>query len=62
VSFLGAATIFRGCKAGGIEGITTAASILLSSAVGLAVALDQFILAVGVTTLSLIVLRALKIV
>ena len=62
VGFLGAGTMFRSSKAGGIEDLSTAASILLSSAVDIAVALDQFILAVGVTILSLIVLQAMKIV
>jgi putative Mg2+ transporter-C (MgtC) family protein len=56
VSFLGAGTIMR---RGGhdVEGLTTAASILLASGVGLAVALSQVVLAAGVTVLGLVTLR-----
>jgi putative Mg2+ transporter-C (MgtC) family protein len=60
ISFLGAGTIFRRSKGEQVEGLTTAATILLSSAIGIAVALRQFILAVGVTLLALFVLRGLR--
>jgi putative Mg2+ transporter-C (MgtC) family protein len=59
VSFLGAGTIIRGDSARKIEGLTTAASILLAAAVGVCAALAQFILAVGVAGLALITLRAI---
>lgn len=59
VSFLGAGTIFRRSKGHFVEGLTTAASILLCAAVGIAVALGQLVLAVGTTILVLIVLRGL---
>jgi putative Mg2+ transporter-C (MgtC) family protein len=59
ISFLGAGTIFRRSRSEQVEGLTTAASILLCAAVGISVALRQFVLAVGVTLLALIVLRAL---
>lgn len=62
VSFLGAGTIFRRGNAGGVEGLTTAASILLSAGIGISVALRQFVLAVGITLLALLVLRGLKVV
>ncbi len=62
ISFLGAGTIFRRSRSEQVEGLTTAASILLSAAVGISVALRQFTLAVGVTVLSLIVLRGLTII
>ncbi|MGB9429144.1 MAG: MgtC/SapB family protein [Gammaproteobacteria bacterium] len=62
VSFLGAGTIFR--SGGGdnskVGGLTTAATIWTSAAVGLAVALGQLIAAVGVTILALVVLRGMK--
>jgi putative Mg2+ transporter-C (MgtC) family protein len=57
VSFLGAGTIFRHREENQVEGLTTAASILLCSAVGICVALHHFILAVGVVVLALFVLR-----
>ena len=59
ISFLGAGTIFRRDRSEQVEGLTTAASILLCAAVGISVALRQFVLAAGVTLLALIVLRGL---
>lgn len=60
ISFLGAGTIFRRTdQKEHVEGLTTASSILLSSAIGISVALRQFVLAIGVTLLALIVLRGL---
>ena len=59
ISFLGAGTIFRRSSSEQVQGLTTAASILLCAAVGISVALRQFVLAVGVTLLALIVLRGL---
>lgn len=59
ISFLGAGTIFRRSSGEQVQGLTTAASILLCAAVGISVALRQFVLAVGVTLLALIVLRGL---
>jgi putative Mg2+ transporter-C (MgtC) family protein len=60
VSFLGAGTIFRR-EGGQVEGLTTAATILLASGVGLACALEHYVVAVGVTVLTLLVLRLIKI-
>lgn len=60
ISFLGAGTIFRRTEQDAIQGLTTASSILLCAALGICVALRQFLLAVGVTVLALIVLRGLK--
>jgi putative Mg2+ transporter-C (MgtC) family protein len=45
VSFLGAGTILRRGSGREIEGLTTAASLLLAAAVGVAVALSQLVLA-----------------
>lgn len=62
VSFLGAGTIFRSSgEHSKVGGLTTAATIWTSAAVGLAVALGQLIAAVGVTILALIVLRGMKV-
>jgi putative Mg2+ transporter-C (MgtC) family protein len=62
VSFLGAGTIIRHGAKNRIEGLTTAASILMSAAVGIAVALSQWVLAIGVTLLVLITLRGMGLV
>lgn len=57
VSFLGAGTIFRDRNVHHAQGLTTAASLLVVATVGICVALDRYILGVGVTILALIVLR-----
>ena len=57
ISLLGAGTIFRRDQSEQVQGLTTAASILLCAAVGISIALRQFVLAVGVTLLALVVLR-----
>jgi putative Mg2+ transporter-C (MgtC) family protein len=57
ISFLGAGTIFRHPTKQHVEGLTTAASLLFSGAIGISVALRQFVLAVAVTVLTLTVLR-----
>jgi putative Mg2+ transporter-C (MgtC) family protein len=62
VAFLGAGTIFRSRNDGTIEGLTTAASLLLVSAIGIAVALRQLLLAVLVTFVTLGLLRAVAII
>jgi putative Mg2+ transporter-C (MgtC) family protein len=57
VGFLGAGTIFRNRDATSIEGLTTAASLLLVAAIGITVALQQVLLAVLVTVFTLVLLR-----
>jgi putative Mg2+ transporter-C (MgtC) family protein len=57
-AFLGAGTIFRDRERHAIEGLTTAASLLLVAAVGIAVALAQLLLALAVTLFSLVLLRS----
>ena len=60
VAFLGAGTIFRDPRGGAVEGLTTAASLLLVSAIGISVALKQLVLAGAVTILTLILLRVVR--
>lgn len=62
VSFLGAGTIIRSSTHRQVEGLTTAASILFATAVGVCVALSQLILAVGATVLVLVTLRGVGVV
>lgn len=56
-AFLGAGTIFRHRGNAQVEGLTTAASLLLVAAIGIAVALRQLLIAGMVTVLSLVLLR-----
>lgn len=58
VSFIGAGTIFRSSDS--VRGLTTGASLLMVAGVGIAVALGELYLAVTVTVLSLVLLRAMK--
>jgi len=60
VGFLGAGTIIRRGDTDHVGGLTTAASILFAAAVGICVALRQFVLALGVTILALLTLHSVK--
>lgn len=60
-AFLGAGTIFRH-GADRVEGLTTAASLLLVAAIGVAVGLEQVFLALLVTLLALVLLRLARLV
>jgi putative Mg2+ transporter-C (MgtC) family protein len=62
VSFLGAGTIIRRTGNHRVEGLTTAASILFASAVAVAVAVWQFVVAIGATVLVLITLRVVAVI
>lgn len=57
VSFIGAGTIIRRGAGQVVEGLTTAASMLFTTAVGISIALSQFELGIGVTVLALVTLR-----
>jgi putative Mg2+ transporter-C (MgtC) family protein len=59
VGFIGAGTILRRDQPGQVEGLTTAASLLLTAAVGIAASSGRTVLAIGVTLLALVVLRGL---
>lgn len=57
VAFLGAGTIFRDTDIQRASGLTTAASLLVVATIGISIALNCYILAVGITILTLLVLR-----
>lgn len=59
ISFLGAGTIFLSREKGKVEGLTTAASILATAAVGMIVGLEKYFLATVSTIIIFIVLRLL---
>jgi putative Mg2+ transporter-C (MgtC) family protein len=60
ISFLGAGTIMQREEKGKVEGLTTAASVLATAAIGMAVALHLSLISVGVTLLILVINRALN--
>jgi putative Mg2+ transporter-C (MgtC) family protein len=57
ISFLGAGTIFVSGGQDRVKGLTTAASIWVTAAVGIAVGLERYVLAVGSTLLILVILH-----
>ncbi len=60
VGFIGAGTILKLSSAGRVHGLTTAASLWLSAALGVAVSLGEWRLALYASLLALIVLMLLK--
>jgi putative Mg2+ transporter-C (MgtC) family protein len=56
ISFLGAGTIIRDTEGKEVHGLTTAASILFVSGIGVAVASEAYIMAIAITALNLFVL------
>lgn len=59
IGFIGAGTIFFSGHKDRIRGLTTAASIWVTAAIGAAVAIDRYIVAAGGTILVLFILRVL---
>jgi putative Mg2+ transporter-C (MgtC) family protein len=60
IGFLGAGTILKLTDKAEVKGLTTAASIWLAAAVGVACGLKQYPLAVSAVVLALVVLEALR--
>lgn len=57
ISFLGAGTIFVGGRRNRVKGLTTAASIWATAALGIAVGLERYVLATGATLLIFLTLH-----
>jgi putative Mg2+ transporter-C (MgtC) family protein len=60
VAFLGAGTIIRGRDSSGVQGLTTAAALFFTSAVGVGVGLKEVVLASGATLMALGTLRLVR--
>ena len=60
VGFLGAGAIFRRAGGNSVAGLTTAASLLMVAAIGIAGGLHAHVLAIGATLLTLVVLTVLS--
>jgi len=58
IAFLGAGAIFQ--SRGSVQGLTTAAGMWLSGAVGVAVALGYYIIALAVSVLAVVVLALMR--
>jgi putative Mg2+ transporter-C (MgtC) family protein len=59
IGFLGSGVIFVSRNQDRVHGLTTAASIWATAAIGIAAGLEHYVLAVGATILLLLVLRVL---
>src|SRR5947208_4203000 len=59
ISFIGAGTIFRDRSRTGMQGLTTAAGLLAAAAIGIAITINRYIVACGITLIFLLVLRML---
>jgi putative Mg2+ transporter-C (MgtC) family protein len=59
ISVLGAGTILHDRSQNEVEGLTTAASVMFSTGLGMAVALRRITLAIGATILAVVTLRLL---
>ncbi|HEX6290860.1 MAG TPA: MgtC/SapB family protein [Herpetosiphonaceae bacterium] len=59
IAFLGAGTVFRDPDATKARGLTTAALLLVVAPIGVAVAIERYVLAVGTTLFALFVLRVM---
>jgi len=55
ISFIGAGTVLKSTKTHNVYFLTTAASILFTAVLGMAVALDKFVIAIGMTLLAIFV-------
>lgn len=62
VAFIGAGTIFNQQRGETVKGITTAASLLMVSVIGIGAGLRFYILSLAVTGLTLLVLAGLRLV
>jgi putative Mg2+ transporter-C (MgtC) family protein len=61
ISFIGAGTILKSSEAKDVSFLTTSATILFSSSIGICVALQQYILALGVTLLVVLINNVFRI-
>lgn len=59
ISFIGAGIVMHDKKAEEVKFLTSSATILFATGIGMSVALKQYVLAVGVTVLSLLINRIL---
>jgi putative Mg2+ transporter-C (MgtC) family protein len=60
ISFLGAGTIVRDPEGERVQGLTTAASLLMVAAIGISSALSLWLVAVAATVFAVITLRGLR--
>jgi len=62
IGFLGAGLIFTDKRSSGIQGVTTAATVFSTAAVGVAVGLGFQVVGAGLTVVILIILRSTQVI
>lgn len=62
ISFIGAGTILKASDENKVYNLTTAATVLFSAGIGIAVALEQYVLSITATLLLLIINKVVKII
>lgn len=60
VGFLAAGTILRGNRDGEVSGLTTASSLIMAAAIGIAVGIGKYVIALGVSVLCVAVLALMR--
>lgn len=60
VGFVGAGAILRSSRSDQVRGLTTASSLLMASAIGIAAGLGNYLLAAGASLLCVVVLAAFR--
>jgi putative Mg2+ transporter-C (MgtC) family protein len=60
VGFVAAGTILRGSREDQVSGLTTASSLVMAAAIGIAVGIGKYVIALGVSVLCLLVLAVMR--
>jgi len=60
VGFVAAGTILRGNRDDEVSGLTTASSLIMAAAIGIAVGIGEYVIAIGVSVMCVIVLTMFR--
>lgn len=60
VGFIAAGTILRGSRDGEVSGLTTASSLIMTAAIGIAVGIGAYVVAFGVCVMCVVVLAVFR--
>ena len=60
VGFVAAGTILRGSREDQVSGLTTASSLIMAAAIGIAVGISKYVIAIGVSVLCVLVLAVMR--
>lgn len=60
VGFVAAGTILRGSKEDEVSGLTTASSLIMAASIGIAVGIGEYVIALGVSVMCVVVLAVFR--